>query len=69
MPVIGFLQSGSPGTTAHMGAAFHRGLTLTGYNSTYSDRDFDEKKPSRADFPNCPGTAGLDADGDERANK
>src|SRR5262245_57736118 len=31
MPVIGFLQSGSPGTTVHMGAAFHRGLKEAGY--------------------------------------
>ena len=31
MPVIGFLQSGSPGATAHMGAAFHRGLKEAGY--------------------------------------
>jgi len=26
MPVIGFLQSGSPGATAHTRAAFHDGL-------------------------------------------
>ena len=31
MPVIGFLQSGSPGPTAHMGAAFHHGLKEAGY--------------------------------------
>src|SRR6516164_3021120 len=31
MPVIGFLQSGSPGPTAHMGAAFHQGLKEAGY--------------------------------------
>jgi putative tryptophan/tyrosine transport system substrate-binding protein len=31
MPVVGFLQSGSPGTTAHRGAAFHRGLKEAGY--------------------------------------
>ena len=26
MPVIGFVQTSSAGATAHMGAAFHRGL-------------------------------------------
>ena len=31
MPVIGFLQSGSPDATAHMGAAFHSGLKEAGY--------------------------------------
>jgi putative ABC transport system substrate-binding protein len=31
MPVIGFLQSGSAGPTAHMSAAFHRGLKEAGY--------------------------------------
>jgi putative tryptophan/tyrosine transport system substrate-binding protein len=31
MPVIGFLQSGSSGATAHMRAAFHRGLKEAGY--------------------------------------
>jgi putative ABC transport system substrate-binding protein len=31
MPVIGFLQSGSTGPTAHMGAAFHEGLKEAGY--------------------------------------
>ena len=31
MPVIGFLHSGSPGGTAHMTAAFHRGLKEAGY--------------------------------------
>jgi putative tryptophan/tyrosine transport system substrate-binding protein len=31
MPVIGFLQSGSPGATAHMQAAFHRGLKEAGF--------------------------------------
>jgi len=31
MPVIGFLQSTSSGATAHMGAAFHRGLKEAGY--------------------------------------
>src|SRR5215467_12580197 len=31
MPVIGFLQSGSLGATAHMTAAFHRGLKEVGY--------------------------------------
>jgi putative ABC transport system substrate-binding protein len=31
MPVIGFLQSGSPGATAHMRAAFHSGLKEAGY--------------------------------------
>ena len=31
MPVVGFLQSGSPGATAHMRAAFHSGLKEGGY--------------------------------------
>ena len=31
MPVIGFLQTGSSGATAHMRAAFHRGLKEAGY--------------------------------------
>jgi hypothetical protein len=31
MPVIGFLQSGSPGATAHMVGAFHSGLKEAGY--------------------------------------
>ena len=31
MPVIGSLQTGTPGGTAHMTAAFHRGLKEAGY--------------------------------------
>ena len=31
MPMVGFLQSGSPGGTAHMVAAFQRGLREAGY--------------------------------------
>ena len=31
MPAIGFLQTGAPGATAHMTAAFHRGIKETGY--------------------------------------
>jgi len=31
MPVVGFLQSGSPGATAHMAAAFQTGLREAGY--------------------------------------
>jgi putative tryptophan/tyrosine transport system substrate-binding protein len=31
MPVIGFLQSGSPGAAAHMLAAFHSGLREAGF--------------------------------------
>jgi putative tryptophan/tyrosine transport system substrate-binding protein len=31
MPVIGFLQTGAAGATAHMGAALHRGLKEAGY--------------------------------------
>ena len=31
MPVIGFLQTGASGATAHMGAALHRGLREAGY--------------------------------------
>src|SRR5215471_19346672 len=31
MPVIGFVQTGAPGPTAHMTAAFHRGIKEAGY--------------------------------------
>src|SRR5262245_64469868 len=31
MPVIGFVQTGAQGATAHMTAAFHRGLKEAGY--------------------------------------
>ncbi len=31
MPVVGFLHSGSPGTTAYQSAAFNQGLNETGY--------------------------------------
>jgi len=31
MPVIGFLQTGAQGGTAHMTAAFHRGIKEVGY--------------------------------------
>src|SRR5262245_38278104 len=31
MPMVGFLQSGSPGGTAHMVVAFQRGLREAGY--------------------------------------
>ena len=31
MPVIGFLQTGASGATAHMGAALHHGLKEAGY--------------------------------------
>src|SRR6266446_203568 len=31
MPVIGFLNSGSPGPSAHLMTAFHQGLSETGY--------------------------------------
>jgi len=31
MPVIGFVQTGASGATAHMGAAVHRGLKEAGY--------------------------------------
>ncbi len=31
MPVVGFLQTASSGASAHMGAAFHRGLREAGY--------------------------------------
>jgi putative tryptophan/tyrosine transport system substrate-binding protein len=31
MPVVGFLQSGSPNATAHLRAAFHSGLKEAGY--------------------------------------
>src|SRR5262249_46760128 len=31
MPMIGFVQTGAAGATAHMGAALHRGLKEAGY--------------------------------------
>jgi putative ABC transport system substrate-binding protein len=31
VPVIGFLQTGAPGATAHITAAFHRGIKEAGY--------------------------------------
>jgi putative ABC transport system substrate-binding protein len=58
MPVIGFLQSASPGATAHMGAAFHRGLkeagSVEGQNVgivyRYADGQYDRLPPFVADL-------------------
>src|SRR5262249_29911339 len=44
MPMVGFLQSASPGATAHMLAAFHSGLTEVGYRSYSAHKE----SPGRA---------------------
>jgi putative ABC transport system substrate-binding protein len=49
-PVIGFVQTGAQGTTAHMTAAFHRGLKEAGYVEgqnvevvyRYADGEYDQ---------------------------
>jgi len=60
MPVIGFLQTGAPGATAHMGAALHRGLKEVGYVEGqnvgivyhYADGQYDRLPPMVADLVN-----------------
>src|SRR5215831_8200410 len=60
MPVIGFLQTGAPGATAHMTAAFHRGLKETGYVEgqnveivyRYADGQYDRLPTLVADLVN-----------------
>src|SRR5262245_58054619 len=50
MPVIGFVQTGAQGVTAHMTAAFHRGLKEAGYVEgqnvevvyRYADGEYDQ---------------------------
>jgi putative ABC transport system substrate-binding protein len=58
MPVIGFLQSGSPGATAHTRAAFHSGLREGGYIEgqnvgivyRYADSQYDRLPALAADL-------------------
>ena len=58
MPVIGFLQSGSPGATAHTRAAFHSGLGEAGYVEgqnveivyRYADSQYDRLPALAADL-------------------
>jgi len=58
MPVIGFLQTGAPSATAHMGAAFHRGLREAGYVESqnvdiiyrYADGQYDRLPALAADL-------------------
>jgi len=58
MPVIGFLQSGSPGATAHTRAAFHDGLREAGYVENqnvvivyrYADSQYDRLPALAADL-------------------
>jgi len=58
MPVIGFLQSGSPGATAHTRAAFHDGLREAGYVESqnvvivyrYADSQYDRLPALAADL-------------------
>ena len=58
MPAIGFLQSGSPGATAHTRAAFHDGLREAGYIESqnvvivyrYADSQYDRLPALAADL-------------------
>src|SRR5262245_43313486 len=58
MPVIGFLQSGSTGATAHTRAAFHSGLREAGYVERqnvaivyrYADSQYDRLPALAADL-------------------
>src|ERR1700720_835727 len=58
IPVIGFLQSASSGTSAHLGAALHRGLKAAGYivgqnvdiEYRYADGQFDRLPTLAADL-------------------
>ena len=58
MPVLGFLQSGSPGATAHTRAAFHDGLREAGYIESqnvvivyrYADSQYDRLPALAADL-------------------
>ena len=58
MPVVGFLQSGSPGATAHTRAAFHDGLREGGYVESqnvvivyrYADSQYDRLPALAADL-------------------
>jgi putative ABC transport system substrate-binding protein len=58
MPVLGFLQSGSPGATAHTRAAFHDGLREAGYVESqnvvivyrYADSQYDRLPALAADL-------------------
>src|SRR5262249_21946144 len=58
MPGVGFLQTGAPGATAHMTAAFHRGLKEAGYIEgqnvevvyRYADGEYDQLPALVADL-------------------
>jgi putative ABC transport system substrate-binding protein len=58
MPMIGYLQSGSPSATMHVGAAFHNGLRDAGYVEgqsvgivyRYADSQFDRLPTLVADL-------------------
>ena len=58
MPIIGYLQSGSPDATTHVGAAFHSGLRDAGYVEgqsvgivyRYADSQFDRLPTLVADL-------------------
>ena len=60
MPVVGSLQTGTPGGTAHMTAAFHRGLKEVGYVEgqnvevvyRYADGQYDRLPTLVADLVN-----------------
>jgi len=60
MPIIGFLQTGAPGATAHMTAAVHRGLKEAGYVEgqnvevvyRYADGQYDRLSTLVADLVN-----------------
>ena len=60
MPVIGFVQTGASGATAHMGAAVHRGLKEAGYVEgqnveivyRYADGQYDRLPTLVADLVN-----------------
>src|SRR5262245_46896787 len=62
MPVIGFLQTGAAGATAHMRAALHRGLKEAGYVEgqnveiiyRYADGQYDRLPMLVADLVNRP---------------
>jgi len=50
MPVVGFLQSASPGATAHMPVAFHSGLREVGYRSYSAHKESPGRAGVRTSF-------------------